>query len=134
MFVGSHLVDGDADLVLQEVLHGRHHPKNADGSGDSVGLSEDVVGIAGDVVAAGSCVVTHRDYNLLAVFLGKLNLVPDVFRRQGAATRRVDTQHNGFHVLVLVGFAELLDERFRVDAIIFIAFAFICSSYFILQE
>ena len=91
MLVGTDLVDGDSDLVLQEALQGRHHPEHADGTGDGVGLREDIVGVAGNVVAAGSRVVAHGNHHFLARRFGILNLMPNILGRQSAATGGVDT-------------------------------------------
>ena len=81
MFVGADLVNGDADFVLQEVLYRGDHAEHADGTGDGVGLGNDLVGVTGDVVTAGSRVVAHGNHDFLAGFLGEFNLVPDILGR-----------------------------------------------------
>ena len=89
----------DPDLV-QQILEDKGLRDDADGSGDAGGLGDDVVGAAGDVVAAGggepaeAC--DHRDPRVAH----PLDLVPDLVRCRDAATGRVDPQDRGLGAAV----------------------------------
>ena len=122
VLVGFGHVEGETNLVVQEALGVGKGAKHADGAGEGGGIGKDVVALGRNPVTARSGVVAHRDDDGLH-FLGQIKLATDDGRSYGTATRRVDAQHDGFHVLVFTRFADGLAEVLGIDVGGFIALA-----------
>ena len=73
-----------------------------------------------------SSVCTDDD---LAGFLRILYLPPDVLGSQSTSTGRVDSQHNGFYVFVLIGFFELFDKTLGIDTPAVVSFSIVDFAY-----
>ena len=108
--VGFYDVEVQAEFLCQSFGVG-HHAKDADRAGQSGGFGNDGVGIAGNVVAAGCCIVAHgHDYRFL--FLQLFYGIPYLFGTVGASTRGVDAQHYGFHIFIIFQLAQVSDNLF----------------------
>src|SRR3712207_9243790 len=77
-----------------------YKPEDTDRPGDGRRLSVDLAGSCRHVVAAGCCVVAHRDHDRLGL-LRLVYSVPQLFGYVAATTGRIDTDDDSVVVLIL---------------------------------
>ena len=112
--VGLHHVEFHAEFLCCELAEVREHAEDANAARKRGGLGEDIVGTAADVVSARSCISAHRHhYGLLGAHL--LHGVPYLFGGIGAATGRVDAQHDSLYVVVFHQLFEVFRHHVATD-------------------
>ena len=122
VLVGFGHIEGQTDFVVQEALCIREGAKYANGTRQRGWVGEDVVALGRNPITTRGGVVAHRNDDRLH-FLGQIQFATNDGRSHGTAARRIDAQHNGFHVLVLAGLANGLGEVFGIDVSLFVTLA-----------
>ena len=116
VLVGLHLVELHAQLVFQQTAEVGEHAKDAYGTCQRCRFCVDIVGITADVIAATGSIATHGDnYGLLGLQLS--DSTPNLFRGIGRATRRVDAEHDCFHVVIFHQLMEIFAYGISHDAV-----------------
>jgi len=111
---GRHLVEGDAELVVEKRVGVEENPEDADGAGQRRRIGHERVGSGGEPVAPGGGVVAHRDdHRLLAGRQG--GLAAHRLAGRGRAARRVDPQNHRVGTFVFARFAHRLGESLGAD-------------------
>jgi hypothetical protein len=95
-------------------LNDRFAHENTDRARDGSRFGNDLIGIAGYVIASGSSDITHR-HNDGLFGLGVLDRVPHHIGRKGRTARRIDPEDDGLYAFVICRSVYGLDDRVRAD-------------------
>ena len=117
VLVGGDAIPRHAKLIGNQRAVVGNESEDADGARDGRRLGHDVVGRCADHIAARGCQSAHRHYDGL-LLLQHLQCVPYLLRGNGAAARRVDTQHDGLHLLVVSQLLQVFYHRRANDGVL----------------